>query len=65
MNAASALASTWALSPESSAGRNLAAGERRESVNVKEMKLSGQHNYTNALAAWRWQMPQGYRVPAA
>ncbi len=38
------------LPPEPSAGRNLAAREGEKVLNVKEMKLTGQHNYTNALA---------------
>lgn len=34
-------------------------------LNVKEMKISGQHNYSNATAALAWRTPQVCRAPAA
>jgi hypothetical protein len=32
---------------------------------VKEMKITGQHNYSNAWRRWRWPMPRVCRAPAA
>ena len=34
-------------------------------LNVKEMKISGQHNYSNALAAWLWRTRRVCRAPVA